>query len=118
MKTLLSLLLLCALFPGRCSNAVSPDANPIWVEKMIAEFKAAPVGNPPQSIWRYDYHRSTVYYVPPQCCDQYSELYNAEGVLLGAPDGGITGTGDGRITDFFTARTNEHLVWQDTRKRE
>ena len=118
MKTIFVLPFLLALFPGSCGDPVAPVDNPIWVEKMIAEFKAAPVGNPPQSIWRYDYHDATVYYVPPQCCDQYSQLYNAEGVLLGAPDGGFTGTGDGRVTDFFSTRTNEHLVWRDTRKRE
>lgn len=116
MKTLLSLALLLSILPMWCGDPLAPEGNPLWVEKMIAEFKAAPVGNPPQSIWRYDYHGSTVYYVPPQCCDQFSQLYNADGVLLGAPDGGFTGSGDGRVTDFFTARSNEHLVWQDTRK--
>jgi hypothetical protein len=84
---------------------------------MIEEFKGAPVGNPPQSIWRYSYHGMTVYYVPPQCCDQFSQLYDGFGILLGAPDGGFSGGGDGRFPDFFSARTDEHLVWQDMRGR-
>jgi len=29
----------------------------------------------------------------------------------------MTGDGDGRFTDFFTVRTDEKLVWQDSRQR-
>lgn len=58
-----------------------------------------------------------MYYVPPQCCDQFSTLYDANGNVICAPDGGFFGTGDGRCPDFFTDRTNEKLVWNDGRTR-
>ncbi len=91
-----------------CSQSTSPD-NPDWVESLIVQFKNEPVGNPPQSIWRYEYNGQIVYYVPPQCCDQFSTLFNENGKILGAPDGGIT--------DFFTVRTKEKLIWKDSRQR-
>ena len=114
-NTIFILSCFCFLMIG-CSQSISPD-TPDWVEKMIVKFKNEPVGNPPQSIWQFDYNGQIVYYVPPQCCDQYSTLYDEKGNILGAPDGGISGSGDGRFTDFFTERKNEKLIWQDSRQR-
>jgi hypothetical protein len=90
--------------------------DPAWVDGLIAGFQSEPVGNPPRSIYRYVYHGETVYYVPAQCCDQFSALYDGDGNVLCAPDGGITGMGDGRCPDFLSARTNEVLVWSDSRQ--
>jgi len=84
---------------------------------MISEFKAQPVGNPPQSIWRYEYKNQIVYFVPAQCCDQYSTLYDKNRNIICAPDGGIVGTGDVNCTDFFNIRKNEKLIWKDSRSR-
>jgi hypothetical protein len=87
------------------------------VDELITQFKSDPVGNPPQSIWSYRYNGQTVYYVPAQCCDMYSMLYDSDGNILCAPDGGIIGKGDGKCPDFLSQRTNEQLVWKDTRTR-
>ena len=114
MKTGLFVLFSLYLFIIGCSQSTSPD-NPEWVE-LIVQFKNEPLGNPPQSIWRYNYNSQIVYYVPPQCCDQFSTLYDNEGNIVGAPDGGVSGTGDSRITDFFTTRTDEKLIWKDPRQ--
>lgn len=114
-KTFFVLFSICFLNIG-CSLSQSSE-NPAWVDDLIEQYKSEPVGNPPQSIWRYSYKNQIVYYVPPQCCDQFSILYDEKGNELGAPDGGITGDGDGRITDFFTVRTDEKLIWQDSRQR-
>ena len=115
MKTRLFVLFGLYFFIIGCSQSTSPD-NPDWVEELIVHFKNKPLGNPPQSIWRYNYNSQIVYYVHPQCCDQYSTLYDEDGNIIGAPDGGYSGTGDGRITDFFSARTDEKLIWKDSRK--
>lgn len=106
-------------FCGSCSDVGSSgDAgNPEWVKELIRQFEAAPVGNPPQSIWKYTYRGATVYYVPPQCCDQYSTLYDANGKVICAPDGGFTGGGDGRCPDFFQERNDGTLLWRDPRTR-
>ena len=111
-----TILALFCFFTISCTQSTENN-NPDWVEDLISQFKNEKVGNPPQSIWRYNYYNQIVYYVPPQCCDQYSTLYNENGTVLGAPDGGITGGGDGKITDFFTKRTNEKLIWKDNRER-
>ena len=84
---------------------------------MISTFEREPVGNPPQSIWKSQFHGSTVYYVPPQCCDQFGILYDVAGTIICAPDGGIAGHGDGRCADYFTDRTGVVLVWKDPRTR-
>lgn len=114
MKTLVLIVLI--LFCS-CSELTSPDQNPKWVTKQILEYEKEPVGNPPQSIWKYEYKNQIVYYVPAQCCDQFSSLLDKDGNLLCAPDGGFSGGGDGRCTDFFSERKNEKLIWKDSRSR-
>lgn len=99
-----------------CAQATQ-SSNPAWVDKLIQRFEADPVANPPLSIWKYEYNGQTVYFVPAHCCDITSVVYDAEGAMLCAPDGGITGKGDGKCTDFFDQRTSEQLVWQDARTR-
>ncbi len=101
----------------KCSTGINAIQNPEWIDNLIIKFKNESVGNPPQSIWQYKYSGNTVYYIPAQCCDQYSTLYDVNGNILCAPDGGISGTGDGRCSDFFEKRTEEKLIWKDERHR-
>jgi len=107
--------ILMAILLG-CSHSTEPNGNPDWVNALISKYQSEPVGNPPRSIWRYNYNGERVYYVPPQCCDQFSALYDNQGNIICAPDGGFTGAGDGRCPDFFSKRTDEQLIWKDSRK--
>jgi hypothetical protein len=114
MKNIIILLsLLLPLFLTSCTHSIYPE----WVNNLVATYEKEPVGNPPQSIWQYEYKGQTVYYVPPQCCDQFSTLYDANGIVICAPDGGLTGHGDGKCSDFFQERRNEKLIWKDPRTR-
>ena len=117
--TLLCLGLICMIPGVTCTDTVLEplSGHPAWVDDLIRTYQSAPVGNPPQSVWQYEYNAATVYYVPPQCCDQYSDLYDFFGTIIAHPDGGITGTGDGRASDFMTKRTKGVLVWKDDRTR-
>ena len=63
---------------------------PIFVKKLIKQYLETPKANPPTAIWRYSFKGSTVYYIPPSCCDRYGQVFNNSGELLCAPDGGIT----------------------------
>ena len=108
------LLIIFLIFFSTCSQSIQSE-NPDCIDELIIKFQNEPVGNPPQSIWRYEYNGEIVYYVPPQCCDQFSILYDSECNFICAPDGGFSGRGDGRCPDFFTNRTNEKLVWKDPR---
>ncbi len=114
MKKILPVLILLILFTASCSKATQ-SSNPAWVDKLIQQFESETVANPPLSIWRYDYNGQSVYFVPARCCDIYSQVYDANGALLCAPDGGIAGKGDGKCPDFFDKRTNEQLIWKDSR---
>ncbi len=116
MKTHFLVLITAVILLAGCSQSTQ-STNPAWVDKLIKQYESEPVGNPPQSIWSYEYNGQAVYFVPAQCCDQYSSLYDASGNVICAPDGGFTGRGDGKCPDFFDQRTNEQLIWKDSRTR-
>ena len=85
------------------------------ISRVIASLEREPVTNPPASLVEYEYEGQRVYYLPPTCCDIFSNLYGGDGAIIGHPDGGITGGGDGRVPDFLEARTNGKLIWRDPR---
>ena len=90
---------------------------PEWLTQLIRKLESAPPANPPARLTRYTYRDQTVFYLPPRCCDIASILYDADGKVLCKPDGGLTGAGDGRCSDFSKERKDERLIWQDTRRR-
>lgn len=100
------------------SASVMPASEP-WpqfVQDLVSNYKQAPPGSNPGSVWRYRYNERVVYFVPRlKCCDIPSELYTAGGELLCEPDGGLSGTGDGTCPDFFKERASEQLIWRDER---
>ena len=116
MNKLYILIIILLIASTGCSQTTQQE-NPEWVDKLINQYQNEPVGNPPQSIWRYEYKGQIVYFIPQQCCDMYSILFDANGNELCAPDGGFDGKGDGKCPDFFEERTDELLVWKDTRTR-
>jgi len=109
------LLLVLSLSLVHCKRATPVDDNSDWLADLITKFQNEPVSNPPRSIWRYDYKGQIVYYVPDKCCDQLSTLYDVDGNVICHPSGGYGGDGDGRCPDFFQERTNEMLIWKDSR---
>lgn len=90
-------------------------AIPQCIALKIEIFKIQPVQYPPGSIYSYTYNNKIVYYVPPVCCDQFSDLYDGNCELLGHPDGGFNGKGDGLFIDFSSTRSDEKLIWMDDR---
>lgn len=47
------------------------------------------------------------------CCDQYNIVYDKGCKVLGYPDGGITGGGDGSLPDFRDSAKNGVVVWKN-----
>jgi hypothetical protein len=113
MKTILSLLIISLFF---CSCEKTRIAGvPDCIQDKIDVFKMLPKGNPPRSIVEYTYNNKRVFYVPPQCCDQYSDLFDENCNLLGHPDGGFSGRGDGKFPNFFNDAKDPKLIWKDDR---
>lgn len=86
-----------------------------FVNSKISELQNKPKRNPPAELWRWDFKNSHYYYIPPYCCDVYSELYNSNGELICHPDGGITGGGDGKCPNLPRDSINYTLIWKDNR---
>lgn len=103
------------------SDATGPTTGgtaseiPGWLADLINELEEDPATDSFRSIARYTYKGQAVYFQIPQCCDIFSNLYDAEGNIIAHPDGGITGQGDGRAPDFFEERANWRVIWVDTR---
>lgn len=92
------------------------EETPECIKTKIAEIVAGDVWNPPAKIYSYTYDRQTVYFVSSRCCDIPSIVYNDKCEAICSPDGGFTGRGDGKCTDFYESRSNEQLIWKDTRE--
>jgi len=96
-------------------SAVIPEvidvAIPSCIKNKIDSFKLKEAHEKPQRVIEYVYKGKKVYYVVMPCCDFFNEVYDANCNFLGAPDGGFTGKGDGKIPDFFAEAKNEKLVW-------
>ena len=90
-------------------------SRPLWLQRRITEILAERKRTPLIRILSYEYDGQLVYFESAPCCDQYSVLYDPRGRVLCNPDGGLTGRGDGKCTDFDKKKTKETLVWQDPR---
>jgi hypothetical protein len=86
---------------------------PTCLATKIDSIKKLPGVTPPQSVIQYSYKGKLVYYVTADCCDKFNEVYDDKCTSLGAPDGGITGKGDGKLTDFYAMATNKKVVWEN-----
>jgi hypothetical protein len=98
-----------------CGTSPTEPDGPDWLQALIARVEREPVTNPPSSIVSYRYRGERVYFRPARCCDIPSELYDEEGRLVCLPNGGFSGSGDGRCPDFAATRTDERLIWRDPR---
>lgn len=91
------------------------DSIPACIRHKIDSFKIAQPQEKPQRVVEYQYKGKKVYYIAMHCCDFFNPVYDDECTLLGAPDGGFTGRGDGKLPGFFDEVSKEKLIW-DTPK--
>ncbi len=97
-----------------CDKPDVAIAVPKCIETKIKSIENSPVSNPPKEVWLWEYNGVKYYYFTAACCDQFSELYDAECNLICAPDGGITGGGDGNCVPGIQSATKT-LIWKDPR---
>lgn len=114
MKYLVSIIALITVLAGNCKKSNDlPEDLPQCIKTKMEELQNKPVQNPPASVWEFKYQSKKVYYIPADCCDRFNPLYDGKCNIICHPDGGITGKGDGKCTDFL--RKNEKLIWKDDR---
>lgn len=111
-STLLFLLLIAT---GCQDNDIAKGTPPCIID-MINSLKKEGVRNPPAKVFKYTYEGKTVYYIPPYCCDAFSNLLDDQCNLICHPDGGISGRGDGKCPDLSRKLLNKEIVWEDDRK--
>jgi len=97
-----------------CTNSDLDIDAPACIESKIENILANEVTNPPTQVWKWEVDEKTYYYITSDCCDQFNYLYDTNCELVCAPDGGITGTGDGNCPEF-TGDITKTLVWEDQR---
>ena len=115
----ISVILICVYIyqnlPKQDASNKQDKQNPSFVQDLITQEESGLVANPPASLTKCVYKNQIVYYLPSRCCDISSVLYNEDGDVICSPDGGFTGGGDGRCTDFFEERKNCEVIWKDSR---
>ena len=90
----------------------SRDSIPLCLSAKIDSMAAEYPQGSPQSITRYQYKGKIVYYMLAPCCDKFNIVFDSACKILGYPDGGYTGRGDGSMPDFKKEVTEEKLVWK------
>ena len=114
-KHLILLLLTTVLFTlTNCTKLDLEIEVPVCIEDKIEVLKNAPVQNPPAIVEQWNVDHTTYYYITSDCCDQFNYLYDENCNQVCAPDGGITGKGDGNCPTFNGAVISR-LVWEDDR---
>jgi hypothetical protein len=111
----ISLFAACVFMMFSCSsNRVNKSSNamPSCLLAKIATMKADSSQGEPLSISQYFYKGKTVYYMVSACCDKYNVVYDRECNVLGYPDGGYTGKGDGKMIDFFKKAAGKKIIWE------
>lgn len=89
---------------------------PTCIKNKIDSFKLKEVHEQPQSVVEYMYKGKKVYYVVMPCCDFFNEVYDEHCNYLGAPNGGFTGKGDGKIPDFDEVAKPGKTIWKASEK--
>jgi len=114
-------LLIIAVFSTFCVFAACKHDNdletklPKCISDKIENLKEIPAQNPRAEVWQWKVDGKTYYYITSDCCDQFNYLYDNQCNVVCAPDGGITGAGDGACPKF-TGTIEYTLVWKDPRE--
>jgi hypothetical protein len=110
-----NLIFFSAIFFMSCAThkkAQAVNELPSCLTTKIEAMSANPREGAPQSITRYIYKEHTVYYMLSSCCDKYNIVFDGDCNVLGFPDGGYTGKGDGKMPDFHKEATDGKVVWE------
>lgn len=113
MRILFIGLVLCIVIG--CKKAKTDASVPNCITEKINAILKKQKGSGPGFVNEYIYENKRVFHFAPYCCDAYGEVVDENCNFICAPDGGITGKGDGRCVYFFQTATFVKEVWKDTR---
>jgi hypothetical protein len=99
------------------ASGKNPELIPACLKEKIKTSSDDPTEGTPLYVAEYQYKDQTVYYVASACCDKFNAVYDSACRLLGYPDGGFTGKGDGKMTDFSAEAKNKKVVWEKAQQR-
>jgi hypothetical protein len=88
------------------------DEMPACLSAKIKAMASDANAGSPLSVTRFTYKQQTVYYMVSPCCDKFNIVYDSACNILGHPDGGLTGRGDGKMPDFRREASNEKMIWE------
>lgn len=88
---------------------------PSRIKTNIREILKEEVRKPPAQVWEWKVDGNTYYYITSDCCDQFNYLYDEDCNQVCAPDGGISGGGDGNCPQF-NGQIEKTLIWEDDRE--
>ncbi len=112
MIKIITFIALFFLFACAANKKVADSTElPTCLQAKIDSMTANPNEGSPQSVTSYRYHDKTVYYLVSPCCDKYNIVYDSVCNVLGYPDGGFTGRGDGKMPDFFKEAKDRKVLW-------
>lgn len=112
MKKFVGVIALILIVFSSFTKSKTKPVLPACIKQKIEAYKKLEKFEQPQSITEYEYKGKKVYYVTMHCCDFLNELYDDKCNLLGHPDGGFTGKGDGKLPDFNEKKSKEKIIWQ------
>ena len=116
MKPSILLLIVVVLFGIVFSACSSPEDKvlpyPNCIQAAIDSILALPLLDPPGKIEQWICEGDPYYYISGGCCDFFNYLYDADCQRVCAPDGGITGNGDGSCPNF-TGEIIKITAWED-----
>ena len=102
------------IFISYCSNPAEPKDKPIWLNDFLETRENE--HETPKAIWQFEWNDKIVYYVLSQGCDNFNLLLDENGKVLCSPDGGFTGRGDGKCSNFINEKKNGKLIWEKKNK--
>lgn len=94
------------------NNSVNSDEMPGCLREIIETMSEDLSEGMPLSVTQFKYHGQKVYYMVAPCCDKYNIVYDSACTILGYPDGGFTGRGDGKMQDFEKEAINPKVIWK------
>lgn len=94
------------------SKSANSDGMPGCLHVIIKEMSNDLSEGMPLSVTQFSYHGQKVYYMVAPCCDKYNIVYDSACTILGYPDGGFTGRGDGKMPDFEKEAINPKVIWK------